>query len=188
MVTALADWLFYLHRPGISVAIFVLALSLVVALANPIRAGRIALSAAPILVLAVLRRSRISARFRSSSRRSASRSRAVRPDDYRMAGAAAGEQIGDVAWMIIGGPFLLVADVGGGQRAAGRANAMQCAVAPIGSRPGWCRSPSAASSSLFAAANPAVIAQWFASHRMDRGGRPSDLQRMVFWLVVIAFA
>ena len=182
VVTALADWLFYLHRPGISVAIFALALSLAVALANPIRAGRIGLSAAPILlVLAVL---------------PAVEDFGVLSLVFAAVGAAlfalmitgwparpAGERIGDVAWMIIGGPFRLVADVGEAAREARERDAVR-------SGADWLKAwvvPLAVGSvfvALFAAANP-VIAQWFASTD-GSWWKAIDLQRMVFWLVVIA--
>jgi hypothetical protein len=111
-VTALADWLFYQHQPGISVAIFLAALCTAALLTNPVRASRTEFAAA-IAVLAA----------------------ALLPaiEDYGLlslvfavAGACvfallttgwparpAAQRLTDVSSMIVSGPFRLVADLGG---------------------------------------------------------------------------
>ncbi len=53
-VTAVADWLFYLHHPGISVAIFLAALCAAALVTNPIRAGRTKFAAAIAVLAAAL--------------------------------------------------------------------------------------------------------------------------------------
>jgi hypothetical protein len=180
-VTALADWLFYLHRPGISVVIFALTLGLAVLLTNPVRARKPELFAAlVILAMALL---------------PAVEDFGILSLAFAIAGTAtfallvtgwparpAAERIGDVIWLIIGGPFRLVADMNEVAREARERDAarhrvdwLMAWVVPLG--------VGSIFVALFAAANP-VIENWFAGSDPSRWN--IDLWRPLFWLVVIA--
>lgn len=180
--TALADWLFYLHRPGISVVIFAMALGVIVLLTNPVRAGRIALLGAfAILAIALLPSFEdvgiLAVAFAITG--TALFALMVTGWPARMPV----ERITDVIWMVIGGPFRMVADMRevaheARERDAAQhgANWLKAWVVPIG--------VGGVFLGLFAAANP-VIENWFASANSSRWN-DIDLRRLVFWLGVIA--
>jgi Domain of unknown function (DUF4173) len=181
-VTALADWLFYLHRPGISVVIFAVTLGAVVLLINPVRARRSELvGAVLILVMALL---------------PSVEDFGLLALAFAVAGTAvfallvtgwparpATKRITDVVWMIVGGPFRLVSDTAELVRAARARDAARHGANWL---MGWVV-PLAVGGvflALFAAANP-VIENWFARVDSSRWSGV-DLQRLVFWAVVIA--
>jgi hypothetical protein len=181
-VTAFADWLFYLHPPGISIAIFAAALGIAVLLTNPIGVRRIEVLGAVVLLVAALLPS--------------VEGFGVFSFIFAILGPAlfallvtgwparpATERISDVVWMIIGGPFQLVDNIGETAREARErdiarhsANWLKGWVVPLG--------VGGVFLALFAVANP-VIESWFT------GGGHSwtldlDAGRVFSWVVVFA--
>ena len=110
-VTALADWLFYLHHPGISVAIFLAALCAAALLTNPVRASWTEFSAAIVVLAAALLPtiedfgllSLVFAVAGASVFALLTTGWPARPAVQRLA---------DVSWMVVSGPFRLAADLG----------------------------------------------------------------------------
>jgi hypothetical protein len=179
-VTALADWLFYLRPPGISVTIFAAALGAVVLLTNPVRAGRIGFLASTLLLVVALLPS-VEA-FGTLSFLFAIFGAAVFA--LLVTGWSAHpviDRIADVAWMIIGGPFRLVDDVSEAAREARERDAarhgadwLKAWIVPLGVGTVFL--------ALFAAANP-VIENWFSGSGAWRW-QDIDAGRVFSWVVV----
>jgi hypothetical protein len=181
-VTALADWLFYQHAPGISAAIFVAALGAAALVTNTVRASRTELSAA----IAILAASLLPA-FEDFGLLSLA---------FAVAGAcvfalivtgwparSAVQRVTDVGWMIVSGPFRLAADAGGAIQAA-----RQCEIAKHGATwlVAWIVPVGLGGIFLllFAQANP-LIENWFTGVDVSRW-KNIDLARPLFWVAVIA--
>lgn len=180
-VTALADWLFYQHTPGASVAIFAAALCVTVLFTNPVLARWTELLAAFIVLIAAL---------------------APAVEDFTplslafvVAGACvfallatgwpmrpAVHRVVDVGWMAISGPFRLSADLGcaiheAKQRDIAKhgANWLLAWVVPAGLGGLFLV--------LFSQANP-LIEHWLTS--VDKPHWNLDLARPLFWLAAVA--
>jgi len=182
-VTALADWLFYLHAPGISVAIFVAALCITTLLTNPVRANRIELTAAAAVLAAALL--------------PAIEDFGLLSLVFAVAGACvftllvtgwsarpAVERLNDVSWMMVSGPFRLAAHLGcaineARQRDIAKhgANWLMAWIVPVGLGGLFLM--------LFSQANP-LIEQWLTSFDNTPHWKQLDLVRPLFWLAVIA--
>jgi hypothetical protein len=181
-VTALADWLFYMHVPGISVVVFLAALCGTTLLINPVGASRAELAAA-IVILAV----------------------ALLPaiEDFGLLSLVfavvgvcafallaigwpprpAVERLTDVGWMIVSGPLRLAADLAcaideARQRDLAKhgANWVLAWIVPVGLGGIFLL--------LFSQANP-LIEAWLRSTDTS-GWKNLDLVRPLFWLAVIA--
>jgi hypothetical protein len=181
-VTALADWLFYLHRPGISVAIFLAALCAAALLTNPVRASWTE-SAAAIAVLA-------------AALLPAIEDIGLLSLVFAVAGASvfallttgwparpAVQRLSDVSWMVVSGPFRLAADLGRAihearQRDIAKQGAswLMAWIVPVGLGGLFLL--------LFSQANP-LIEQWLTSVNTSYW-KSLDLVRPLFWLAVIA--
>ena len=181
-VTALADWLFYQHAPGISVAIFVAALSAAALVTNPVRASRTELTAAIAILAASLLPALEDFGLLSLA--------------FAVAGAcifalmvtgwparSAVQRVTDVDWMIVSGPFRLAAEAGaaievGRQRDIAKHGASWLAawIVPVGLGGIFLL--------LFAQANP-LIENWFTGVDVSRW-KNIDLARPLFWVAVIA--
>ena len=182
VVTALADWLFYLHAPGISVAIFVAGLSVAALLTNAVRASRAELAVAlAVFAAAVL---------------PALEDFGLLSLLFAIAGACvfvlvatgwparpAVQRLTDVVWMVSSGPFRLASDLGcavhaARQRDIGKhgANWAVAWIVPIGLGGVFLL--------LFSEANP-LIESWFTSIDLS-GWKNLDLARPLFWVAVIA--
>jgi Domain of unknown function (DUF4173) len=180
--TALADWLFYLHRPGISVVIFAVTLGVVVLLMNPLRARRAEFVGAFVILTAALLPaiedfgvlSLVFAVLGTALFALLATGWPARPGV---------ERITDLVWMIVSGPFQFAADMGAVVRQAREGDAarhgaswLMAWVVPLGVGGVFVL--------LLAAANP-VIESWFTS--VDASGwNDIDPRRPVFWLVVAA--
>jgi uncharacterized protein DUF4153 len=182
VVTALADWLFYLRTPGISVAIFAVALCAAVLLTNPVRASRTGLVAAAAVLAAALLPVIEDVGILSLG--------------FAVAGAStfallvtgwparpAIRRLGDLGWMIVSGPFRLAADLDSAVRHARQrdvakhsANWLMAWIVPVGLGGVFLL--------LFSQANP-LIENWFASLDGSRW-KNLELVRPLFWLVVVA--
>ena len=181
-VTALADWLFYLHPPGISIVIFAAALGIAVLLTNPIGARRSdLLGAVVILVAALLPSVELFGAFSFVFAILGPALFALLATGWPARPAI--ERVSDLLWMIIGGPFQLVDDIAETAREVRErdvtrhgANWLKAWVVPLG--------VGGVFLALFAAANP-VIESWFAG-----GGRSwtldVDAGRVFSWVVVFA--
>jgi hypothetical protein len=182
VVTALADWLFYLHAPGISVAIFVAGLCAAALLTNAVCASRaeltVALAVFTIAVLPALEDfgllSLVFAVTGACAFVLVATGWPTRPAVQRFT---------DVVWMIFSGPFRLAADLGcaihaARQRDIGKhgANWAVAWVVPIGLGGVFLL--------LFSQANP-LIENWFTSIDIS-GWKDLDLVRPLFWIAVIA--
>lgn len=181
-VTALADWLFYLHQPGVSVAIFLVALCAAALLTNPIRASWTALAAAIVVLAAALL--------------PAIENFGLLSLVFAVAGASvfallatgwparpAVQRLTDIGWMIVSGPFRLAAGLGCAiHEAKQRDIAKQSAswfiawIVPVGLGGLFLV--------LFSQANP-LIEQWLTSVDVSYW-KNLDLVRPLFWLLVIA--
>ena len=183
-VTALADWLFYRHQPGISVAIFLVALCTATLLTNPVRASRTGFVAA-IAVLAVALLPAIE-HFGLLSL------------VFAVAGASifallttgwparpAAQRLADVSWMIVSGPFRLVADLG---RAVHEARQRDVAKRSASWLIAWIVPVSLGGLFLllFSQANP-LIELWLTSTDTS-SWKDLDLVRPLFWLAAVALA
>ena len=181
-MTALADWLFYGHAPGMSVAIFLAALCIAALVTNPVRASRTQLAVgAAVVVTALL---------------PALEDFGVLALVFAVSGAcvfvllvtgwsmrSAEQRLLDVGRMIVSGPFRLVADLGCAFDAARQrdiakhgANWAIAWIVPVGLGGLFLL--------LFAQANP-LIERWFTSVDAARW-RSLDLVRPLFWLAAIA--
>jgi hypothetical protein len=181
-VTALADWLFYLRAPGISVAIFVAALCVAALLTNPVRASRTELAGAIAVLAAALLPAMEDFGLLSLA--------------FVVAGAcvfvllatgwparSAERRLTDVGWMIVSGPFRLAADLGCAVREAKQrdiakhgANWLVAWIVPVGLGGVFLL--------LFSQANP-LIERWLTSVDTTHWTH-LDLARRLFWLAVIA--
>jgi Domain of unknown function (DUF4173) len=186
VVTALTDWLFYLHQPGISVAIFLAALCAAVLVTNPVRASRTEFAVA----IAVLAAALVPAIEDFS------------PLSLVFAVAGAGvfallttgwparpavQRLTDVVRMIVSGPFRLAADLGGAVHAARQrdmakhgAGWLLAWIVPVGLGGLFLL--------LFSQANP-LIDQWVTSidlSYLKNLWKNLDLVRPLFWLAVVA--
>jgi hypothetical protein len=182
VVTALADWLFYLRAPGISVVIFVAALCIAALLTNPVRASRTELAVAIAILAALLI--------------PAIEDFGLLSLVFAVAGACvfalvatgwparpAVQRLTDVGWMIVSGPFRLAADLGCAvhevkQRdiAKHSGNWLVAWIVPIGLGGLFLL--------LFSQANP-LIERWLTSVDTPHW-KNFDLSRLLFWLAVIA--
>jgi hypothetical protein len=178
-MTALADWLFYMHPPGISFAIFIGALCAAVLVVNPIRASRTARVAAVAILAASLLPVIEDFGFLSLV--------------FAVAGTAAFallstgwpprpavQRLFELGWMIISGPFRLAADIGSlvyeiRQRDMAKhgANWLMAWIVPIG--------VSGLFLLLLAQANP-LIETWF-THVDTSNWKNLDPVRPLFWLL-----
>ena len=181
-VTALADWLFYMHPPGITVAIFALAIAVVVLLTNRIRASWLGLLAAAVIllltllpsvedcgVLAVIFAIVGTALFALTVTGWPARSAVAR--------------ISDVVWMALAGPITLVIDMVDcaheareHEMARRSGNWLKAWIVPL--------AVSGVFLALFAAANP-VISSWFSGADTSRWA-DIDMARVAFWLLVLS--
>lgn len=181
-VTALADWLFYLHQPGISVAIFLAALCAAALLTNPVRATWTEFAVAIAVLAAALL--------------PAIEDFGLLSLVFAVAGAGvfvllttgwparpAAQRLTDVSWMVVSGPFRLAADLGRAiHEARQRDIAKQGAswliawIVPVGLGGLFLL--------LFSQANP-LIEQWLTSVNTSYW-KSLDLVRPLFWLAVIA--
>jgi Domain of unknown function (DUF4153) len=181
VVTALADWLFYWHPPGISVAIFLAALCAAVLLTNPIRASRTELVVA-IAVLAAALLPAIEDFGLLSSGFAVVGASAFALLATGWTARSAVQRLTDIAWMIVPGPFRLFTDLGcalqeAGQRGITKQGAvwLMAWIVPIGLGGVFLL--------LFSQANP-LIAQWLTSADTPHW-KNLDLVRPLFWLAVI---
>jgi hypothetical protein len=181
-VTALADWLFYRHQPGISVAIFLAALCAAALLTNPVRANRIEFAAATAVLAAALvptiedfgLLSLVFAVAGTSVFALLTTGWPARPAVQRLT---------DVGWMVVSGPFRLAADLGRAIHEARRrdiaklgASWLMAWIVPVGLGGLFLL--------LFSQANP-LIEQWFTSVNTSYW-TSLDLVRPLFWIGVIA--
>jgi Domain of unknown function (DUF4173) len=181
-VTALADWLFYMHVPGISVVIFLAALCAAALVTNRVGASRAELAAAMTgLAVALL---------------PALEDFGLLSLVFAVCGACAFallaigwparpavERLTDVGWMIVSGAFRLAADLGCAIHAARQrdlakhgANWVVAWIVPVGLGGIFLL--------LFWQANP-LIGAWLTSVDTSRW-KNLDLVRPLFWLAVIA--
>jgi hypothetical protein len=181
-VMALADWLFYLRAPGISVAIFAAGLCAAALVTNAVCASRAQLAVAlAVFSIAVL---------------PAVEDIGLLSLVFAVAGACvfvlvatgwparpAVQRLTDVVWMVFSGPFRLAADLGcavhaARQRDIGKhgANWAVAWIVPIGLGGVFLL--------LFSQANP-LIESWFTSIDLS-GWKNLDLARPLFWIAVIA--
>jgi hypothetical protein len=180
-LTGFADWLFYMRVPGISVALFAVALCAATLVANPVRASRSELTVAAAVLAAAL---------------------VPALEDWNVlsfAFAVAGtcifalmvtgwparpmlERLGDIGWLIGSGPFRLASDLAAAVRAASEregarhgANWLLAWLVPVGLGGVFLL--------LFLQANP-LIESWF--NRVDTSSwQAPDLARVLFWLAVV---
>jgi hypothetical protein len=181
-LTALADWLFYLHTPGISVAIFVTALCAAALLTNPARADRARLLvAAAVLAAALLPAIEDFGILSLAFAVAGASAFALQATGWPARPAV--QRLSDLGWLIVSGPFRLAADLGAVARQARDrdaakhgANWLVAWIVPIVLGGVFLL--------LFSQANP-LIESWFTS--VDASGwRNLDLVRPLFWLTVIA--
>jgi hypothetical protein len=180
-VTALADWLFYRHAPGISVPIFAAALCVAALLTNPVGASRTELAAATAVLVASLLPAiedfgLLSVAFAVTG----ACVFALLATGWQARPAV--QRLTDVGWMIVSGPFRLAADLGCATHEAKRhditkhgANWLVAWIVPVGLGGLFLL--------LFSQANP-LIERWLTS--VDTSHWNVDLARPLFWLVVIA--
>ena len=181
-VTALADWLFYRHQPGISVAIFLAALSAAVLVTNAVRASRIEFAIAISVLAAALvpaiedfgLLSLVFAVAGSSVFALLATGWPARP---------AIERLTDVCWMIVSGPFRLASDLGRTMHEARQRDIAKQGsswlvawIVPIGLGGLFLL--------LFSLANP-LIEKWLTSADTSYW-KNLDLVRPLFWFAVIA--
>jgi hypothetical protein len=179
-VTTLADFLFYQHTPGISVAIFAASLCVAALVANPVRARLTEIVAAfALLVVAIAPAiedfgllSSIFAAAGASVFALVAAGWPARPAAQRLA---------DVVLMTVSGPFRLAADLGRAiqdarQRDIARqgANWLLAWIVPLGLGGLFLL--------LFSQANP-LIERWLTS--VDKPHWNLDLARPLFWLVAV---
>jgi hypothetical protein len=181
-VTALADFLFYRHTPGISIAIFAVALCVAALVANPVRARFPELVIASAVLAAAL--APAIEEFGLLSFLFAAAGASV----FALAATGwqartAGDRIADVVLMIVSGPFRLLADLGAAIQEAWQrdiakhgANWLVAWIVPVGFGGLFLV--------LFSQANP-LIEQWLTS--VDRPDwKDIDLVRPLFWLATVA--
>jgi hypothetical protein len=183
-VTALADFMFYQHAPGVSVAIFAAVLCAVALLTNPLRARWTTLAAAPAVLAAALvpaieEFSLLSLAFAVTGVCVF----ALMATGWRKRPAA--QRLTDVIWMVVSGPFRLPADLGSAATEARQqgitkygADWLVAWIVPFGLGGLFLV--------LFAQANP-LIEQWF--KEWLTGGSHNwrlDLARPLFWLAAAA--
>jgi hypothetical protein len=181
-VTAFADWLFYLHPPGVSVAIFVTALGIAVLATNSIRCGPIGLlGAVALLVAALLPSIEAFGLFSFALAIVGSALFALLVTGWSARPAI--ERIADGVWLIVGGPFQLVDDV---SETAREARTREVARHGADWLKGWIVPLGVGGLflALFAAANP-VIESWFSSGA-SWSWQDIDVGRVFSWLVVFA--
>jgi hypothetical protein len=182
VVTALADWLFYLHAPGMSVAIFVAALCVTALLTNPVRASRTGLAGA-IAVLAAALLPAIEDFGLLSLVFAAAGASVFALVATGWPARSALQRLTDVGSMIASGPFRLAADLGYAIHEAKQrditthgADWLVAWIVPVGLGGLFLL--------LFSRANP-LIEQWLSS--VDTSAwKHIDLARPLFWLAVIA--
>jgi Domain of unknown function (DUF4173) len=183
-VTALADFLFYQHAPGVSVAVFAAALGVAALVTNRLCARWTTLAAAPIVLAAALAPavedfSLLSLAFAVTG---------VCVFVLMAAGWAkrpAAQRLTDVVWMVVSGPFRLAADLGSAATEARQqgitkhgVNWLVAWIVPAGLGGLFLV--------LFAQANP-LIEHWF--REWLTGGPHNwrlDLARPLFWLAAAA--
>lgn len=180
-LAALADWLFFRHVVGVSLALFVLAVAAGVLLANQIEASRREmLLYAGILVVAVLPSLED---FNVMSALIA----ALGTGCFALGATAAlrgnlNERLTAVGWLLLSGPFQFFRDLPLLQQW------MRQHGAPAGMTAvkGWIvpLTLGAIFMTLFAAANP-LIANWFAQWSVGESLKQLDMQRLTFWLGAI---
>ncbi|MBV8746348.1 MAG: DUF4173 domain-containing protein [Xanthobacteraceae bacterium] len=182
VVTALADWLFYRHQPGISVAIFLTALCATVLVTNPVRASRTEFAVAIAVLAAALV--------------PAIEDFGLLSLVFAVAGASifallatgwparpAVQRLTDVGWMIVSGPFRLGADLCSAIREAGQRDIakhgsvwLMAWIVPVGLGGLFLL--------LFSQANP-LIEKWLTSADISYWNN-LDWVRPMFWFAVIA--
>jgi hypothetical protein len=183
-VAALADFLFYRHAPGISVAVFAVALCAAALAVNPIRASFSALLAgsavlAAALVPAIEDFGLLSFLFAAAG----AAVFALVAAGWRERQAA--QRLLDVVLMTLSGPFRFLADLGAVLHEAWQrdiakhgANWLVAWIVPLGLGGLFLV--------LFAQANP-LIEQWLTS--VDKPSwKDVDLARPLFWLAAVALA
>jgi formylglycine-generating enzyme required for sulfatase activity len=181
-VTALADFLFYRHAPGISVAIFAMALCVAALVANPVRARFLELFAA-FGVLAAALAPAIEDFGPLSLLFAAAGASVFALVATGWQARTAGDRIVDVVLMIVSGPPRLLADLGGAIEEAWRrdiakhgANWLLAWIVPVGLGGLFLV--------LFSQANP-LIERWLTS--VDRPNwKDLDLARPLFWVATVA--
>ncbi len=186
-VTVVADWLFYVHAPGISVAIFAVALAGAALLSNPVRASASEFGFATALLALALLPSIEDFGLLSLA--------------FAIAGTAVfvllatgwharppAERLRDIGWIIVSGPVRLVDDVAstvgiGWDRELAKhgATLLNAWIVPTA----WIvpLALGAVFVLLFALANP-LIDNWLI--RVDPSSFKLDPLRPLFWLAVIA--
>jgi len=181
-VTALADWLFYMHVPGISVVIFLAALCAAALVTNPVGASRAELAAA-IAVLAVALLPAIEDFGLLSLVFAVVGACAFALLAIGWPARPAVQRLTDVGWMIVSGPFRLAADLSCAIHVARQrdlakhgANWVVAWIVPVGLGGIFLL--------LFSQANP-LIEAWLTSVGTSRW-KNLDLVRPLFWLAVIA--
>jgi hypothetical protein len=181
-VTALADWLFYLHTPGISVAIFAIALCAAVLLTNALRARPFELATAiAILAISLLPSIEDFGILALAFAVAGTAAFALLTTGWPARGAL--ERARDVVWLISSGPYRLAADLGAAahqiqQRDLAKqgANWLLAWIVPL--------VVGAVFLLLFWQANP-LIERWFTS--IDASRWPHlDPVRPLFWCAAIA--
>src|SRR5215469_6355480 len=110
VVTALADWLFYLHRPGISIVIFVLALAATALATNNICANRAEPAfATAVLLVALLPAIEEFGLLALTFAGAGAAAFVLLATGWHARGGL--ERVRDLGWMIASGPARLVADL-----------------------------------------------------------------------------
>jgi len=184
-LAALADWLFYGHRLGLSLVIFIVALEAGALVANPIRAERRRMLEAAAVFIAAL----------------APLVEALTPLALLIAIAGAAyfalvvtpwiseslpSRMIAALWLVVAGPFQVLADLPGAwgslRRGGGTTlvtNAVSVWVVPVAF--------GAIFVGLFAAANP-LIETWFAQLALRDSMARLDAARVLFWVAMLAIA
>jgi len=181
VVTALADWLFYLHRPGISIVIFVLALAATALATNNICANRAEPAfATAVLLVALLPAIEEFGLLALTFAGAGAAAFVLLATGWHARGGL--ERVRDLGWMIASGPARLVADL---RTITQVAQARELARHGANWLIGWII-PLVLGTVfllLLLQANP-LIESWLADV-----GAPSwnlDLVRPLFWIAVVA--
>jgi hypothetical protein len=180
VVTALADWLFYLHRPGISIVIFSVALAAAALATNKIRASRAELTlATAVLIAALLPAIEDFGLLALAFAGAGSAAFVLLAAGWQARSGV--ERLRDLGWMVVSGPARLVADLRSvvqvaHERELGKhgANWLAAWIVPVVLGGVFLL--------LLLQANP-LIEQW-----LTNVGGPSwklDLVRPLFWVAVV---
>jgi Domain of unknown function (DUF4153) len=182
ILTALADWLLFGHKPGAALALFILALATGVLLANRMQASRRAVllhgailiaAVVPMVehvsVISILIGAAGIAYFTLATS-------AVLRGDLK-------DRLLAIGWLLTAGMLQIFQDLARANESAQRDGAMR----RFGVLKGWIvpLAFGAIFVSLFAAANP-LIANWLAQWNLKDSLAQLNFQRLMFWIATIA--